>query len=1118
MGIVSRNDITAGFNFGVNVLNNAANLAAGRFNDFIDKVLGMRIQDRCNFNDLNYEFMRRFMDVNINEKNVTMNLLGQDAPINGDSTAITGMAQRPTYARGMNYVEDFATSISGAERRGYDTTRKQVSGSSDNPYGKVTNLYPDDLDTNGFAEKWEVSNVNSCLYKTKKLFQDRKINTIISKFGTNADGEQPLPNGIGDRVTRGKGMSHGRNLLKKGAEVDGSSKYEMNGYNNPYCRVWTHHYQYDRLDKLIRPFLENERYDSTEVGRFMSLSDFHTWKNFSTNEEYGWKKGDVGWDKSVLDNNGFVKITPKFGYNGPKVHTKNCMFSIENLAWRGYDPYSFEQALSWEQRGPLGGRIMWFPPYGLTFNETTQAKWNENTFIGRGEDVYTYVNTVRSGTLSFIMLTDHPSIVDYANWYEPSGGKDALKDTDLLRFFAGCEDLRSYAKPTELTDEYKNAVSEENPEVNPKPEPEQKPEPEVKEDVREIHFFVFYPNNYSGCYDMPSKADSPVHSIAYLLAGNGSNKAFNEDNFGTDIPIVFSDLERQGSGYEMGSEGISLKLTQDMDGNYIVGSDITWTTAKNKKVTAYKPKYTRRWYYRIDGEYKIPKDKDFYSNTYDQILRIESNYSDNQGHSLNLSADAVKNTELASSDDETLYSLAEIACAIAKGGTDSVKYKSVYDDLKGRVSDERVETIIDLLTNYELTNVDVIGYSNAHGINASDKINDERNIKLAKARAQTVIDWLKECDVIKEGTKCDEPRHDYGHKMDDYNRGLAANASSVPAKIYRSAEVKMTFSLNKTETLREAKSTPEENTTTYNRYNDYRFIKTDFDGCDLYELLKDGTVWKELESGDFVKVRGNQNNTEWYDGKQYIVNDSDKYELQGLRVGNSTIVDLVRYRTGQTMSFAKYKKLGGKPKEEDTNKLRYDQEYRFFNQLKERDPIVFEKLTEKLKYFDPAFHSMTPEGFNARLTFLHQCTRQGNTITPSDGRNSNATTASNLAFGRPPFCVLRIGDFYYQTIVIDSINIDYSVSGGLQWDLNPEGTGVQPMLAQVNISFKFIGGGDLGGPIRRLQNAMTFNYYANARLYDNRADRIEYKWSDQTNGALDYGIKSGSAYTTDMAK
>ena len=151
--------------------------------------------------------------------------------------------------------------------------------------------------------------------------------------------------------------------------------------------------------------------------------------------------------------------------------------------------------------------------------------------------------------------------------------------------------------------------------------------------------------------------------------------------------------------------------------------------------------------------------------------------------------------------------------------------------------------------------------------------------------------------------------------------------------------------------------------------------------------------------------------------------------------------------------------------EADSNHFRYDQEYYFFRQLEKHDPIVFERLMKKLQYFDPAFHSMTPEGFNARLTFLNQCTRQGNTITMSD---KYGKTANNLAFGRPPFCVLRLGDFYNQMIVINSINFDYSVSDGILWDLNPEGAGVQPLLCRVSMNFNFIGGSDMAGPVRRL--------------------------------------------------
>jgi hypothetical protein len=71
-----------------------------------------------------------------------------------------------------------------------------------------------------------------------------------------------------------------------------------------------------------------------------------------------------------------------------------------------------------------------------------------------------------------------------------------------------------------------------------------------------------------------------------------------------------------------------------------------------------------------------------------------------------------------------------------------------------------------------------------------------------------------------------------------------------------------------------------------------------------------------------------------------------------------------------------------------------------------------------------------------------------------------------------------------RTIIINSINITYEP---LVWDMNYEGIGVQPMIANVDIQFNYIGGSSLGGPINELQNALTFNYFANTNLYENRA-------------------------------
>ena len=48
------------------------------------------------------------------------------------------------------------------------------------------------------------------------------------------------------------------------------------------------------------------------------------------------------------------------------------------------------------------------------------------------------------------------------------------------------------------------------------------------------------------------------------------------------------------------------------------------------------------------------------------------------------------------------------------------------------------------------------------------------------------------------------------------------------------------------------------------------------------------------------------------------------------------------------------------------------------------------------------------------------------------------------------------------------------------------------MFAKVSLNFVFLGGSDLAGPISRLQNAVSFNYYANTSVYDNRAEMVQY--------------------------
>ena len=188
-------------------------------------------------------------------------------------------------------------------------------------------------------------------------------------------------------------------------------------------------------------------------------------------------------------------------------------------------------------------------------------------------------------------------------------------------------------------------------------------------------------------------------------------------------------------------------------------------------------------------------------------------------------------------------------------------------------------------------------------------------------------------------------------------------------------------------------------------------------------------------------------------------------------------------------------------KNEDNKKLN---EYQYFKNIKQEDNFLYKKIIDKVNNFYPAFHSITPEGFNERLSFLHQCTRQGQTFETSS-QSGDYRSAGNLSFGRPPVCILRLGDFYHTKIIIQSISITYDNN---LWDMNPEGIGMQPMYANISLNFTFLGGSDLSGPISRLQNAVSFNYYANQSVYDHKSDTQNKTFKVETNNSLTFNDKN----------
>ena len=1098
--------------------------------DLFTIIAGMDIQSSYDFMNKNREFMKRLMRLNKQEKDITLNAIGVD--VTGQSNVITNEYVKDyDHVKGNNYLEDYVKTLPQNQQAGDETTMLQLessnhfnySGLHNDLYAVNQNLYPDDESKGTFSNKWIVENRNSLMYKTKKLFNSKKIGTIISSFHTN-------PNRTFSALDNAKskyGLSHGRNLLTKTAENGANSAY-ANGYDNPYCRVWTHHHQYDRYYKRIRPFATVD--DQGNYVSTLGVKEFHQFPQFSdsndTNSEtvgkWGWKKdSNNGWKYSVLQDNGMVNITPKYVKGeASNIHTKQCMFSIENLAWRGYDPYSFEQALSWEQRGPLGGRIMWFPPYGIQFSETTNTQWTSNTFLGRGEDVYTYTNTRRTGTLSFMMVVDHPSILDYVTW---TNANKNVSDTDILRFLAGCgegDGLRQYAKPTPLTDEYTQVNKTVDAQVEVKEVKKEKPVEEEKAIEEVYSFFVFYPNNYSGTYDYEGvgynmfDGKSIVRAIPYLLAGNGAQKSGNDitSPFSGDIAINEDFSTWHGNGYEMNNGGLG------KEGGYILGTNLypntksiqtenrrLWTGLTGRlRSDEYKLGTTKenakKWFYRIDGRYVYPQStEEEQYHYYNQKLMLppdykkedKESYVDSVSYGLNKNIKNVYDNfkddleevkyDTATSEEciyklknnahSSVFTLAEMAYALygKRKETDKQNYLKLE-----KTDSNRMKKLIETIEKGDIVKISGVGYASKHGYTDLNEI-------LAKNRYLTAANWF--CDMLTggnyNGITIENPKFgedEKGIKTDTTgpNGNGVGSANTLNAKKWRYARIDITIKTTASSTSSTANNTETSSETAEKEQN----LVNNNGGVSYvgYTTTSEIGYCKSLSKN--LPIYKDDKGKKWYFDK-----DSNKF------------ISFEYDNEEETPPTARY---DGK-NHIDENRLRYDQEYHFFKVLKQVDPIVFLCLMDKLQYFDPAFHSMTPEGFNGRLTFLQQCMRQGNTVSASDGRN--AKSANNLAFGRAPYCVLRLGDFYNQMIVIDNLSINYDP---LVWDLNVEGVGVQPLIAHVNLSFTFIGGGDLTGPVRRLQNAMSFNYYANARLYDNRADRIERKWSDKTCGAIEH--------------
>jgi hypothetical protein len=842
------------------------------------------------------------------------------------------------------------------------------------------------------VDKTIYPNINTLMGKTAMLFEMGKAKTIISSFGNIL--EKPSP--IQTAIDLTWGISKGRNLLKITPSVTSS------GYVDPYCRVWTWEKQYRSALDTIRPFIDDS-------GNAAALENIHKeiQDNAYIRPHYEWFTR-----RTSLQNNGRVKIAPHksdFDGNDPDGRGREpwdgkkenrfkfndtYFFSIENLAWKDL---ILEDVLCPSQIGPNGGRIMWFSPLNLDFDENVHVDLNGETFIGRGEQIFTYVNTERSGSLRFTMVVDHSSFTEYME-ARKFDGNDKEQYQTILRFDAGCE------FPTLHNPYTREPKSTSIPEFNiPEPQPNIPPPQEKTTDidVTTLLVRVYFPNDYTGKdepYDITNGHggyegyERGTAAMAYLYSGN---------------PSVAS-----SKGYEMAADGTTLSdVNKSLQMTNVIGEVATNINCKNPNVNTFK----------LTNGNDVNAVEHFSTNMYKTDIMYNPNRDKEENYLTEEQAKKqrlLKTRKIPGREDllprygffRLVYNwdFENHMLNATRTGDAELSFKDLYEILINKTTYQQWDfnNIYDIISKAK--KVRITGNASAHGVGD--------NKKLARNRAIALAYFIQE--TLGVNVFGDTDKFEIGIGSHSVEGSYDLCSSSKKAKMGRFAQIEITTVNSRTDIINN----------------------------------------EDIQKAD----------------DQFKAEQNEYLEKKNTFKATTVTATYVG---------------------------RYDEEMEFYQYLDTRTDLTFSNIKDKYKHYIPCFWSLTPEGFNARLTFLHQCTRQGPTIGASD-MSVNTNNPTNLSFGRPPVCILRIGDFIQSRIYIESLSISYKNGQSISWDTNPEGIGPQPMTADVNISFKFMGGQDLSGAISRLQNAITFNYYANTGVYDDRSDS-NYYFMNFTSGESD---------------
>ena len=821
-----------------------------------------------------------------------------------------------------------------ASNAGFHATPGGGSGSQDGEWREISSTYDRSKSTNiDFKE-------NSILDNTQKLINSADNVSGLSKLKHVGNAINQVSKVFNDGY---KEMTKGSMVLSYKDFTDGSTA------GLEYCRVFT-------KDTPYYTFADLQKTDGiTTSGRRFTNSVFDNTYNLNI---------------APLKGKDSTNIIPNDS-SGKGGYAKKYMFSIENLAWRtsSRPGYRYDD-LPVCEKGPNGGRVMWFPPYGLTFNDSSTADWNGTTFLGRPEPIYTYKSTSRTGSLSWKIIVDSPSVMNVIVEKQMKNASKERIDSVLSSFFAGCVKYDIYDLAVKF-----NTIP-----------------------VSDLY-------TYQEILSDPQKTDEET-----LGQINNELPKGNSGNVGNPA----SSVETNNQTKEEGPDPSVKKFEDDyLDFAFYFENDIPYGNPKGgvKSTDNYEDLYSTYTGEVRKNEYKAKSESlfkngnpekntnDFYANI------IENNFKKFAMGDTNFITDA--------------YDL------MKKGNT-------IKLEMEGSAS--------------AIASVDY-------------------NQKLSERRIDTIKNFFKIKKIGEKGL---------GEFMEGDSPKFVVTAKKGTGEVTFLPKFSVEQGSGSSTATTINSGTGSDVDCTKNQKPD--------------KPVKSGDKSAEIYSTSAMACRRVR--------VKNITVTPPKKDVTPKEDENKQLVPPPVSTSGNTLTTPIKK-----PTQEKTVKQRIKEgiskkilrnlltECDYFEIIKESNPLIFETFKEKIKYFNPTFHSMTPEGLNSRLTFLNQCVRPGETIPVIGDKGSiKAPDAVNTSFGSAPVLILRIGDFFNTKIIPDSLSFTYDP---LVFDMNPEGIGLQPMIANVTLSFKIIGGMGLKEPVEQLQNALSFNYYANTEIYDERATATE---------------------------